>query len=97
MSKSGFLQGDLDLGLGFEVGDTADGGGVRDRGVDEVREVDGFGGLDKVVALLVLVESAVNAAERDCRLNARSASGCLGHSECGTYLEKRRSCPREPA
>lgn len=69
MSKSGSVQGDLDHGLGFEVGNTAVDGGVGNRGVDEVRQADGLGSLDKVVALLVLVDSAVNAAERDCRLN----------------------------
>lgn len=70
VAEPGFLQGNLDLGLGFEVWDTAVDGGVRDRCVDQVRQADGVGSFDKVVALLVLVDSAVNTAEGHCEFDS---------------------------
>lgn len=57
MLQAGLLQGGLDLGFGLKVRDAARRSGVRDGGEHHVGDTDGLGGFDKVVALLVLVDT----------------------------------------
>ena len=65
MLETRLLQSLFDLGLGLEVGDSASRRGVRNRGEDDVREVDGFRCCDKVETLLILRDASLARNGRD--------------------------------